>query len=206
MDRETHTSPSTIVLTSYQCNNAFLMAKVASLYLRRGDRIADVTYGKGIFWKQLDLTQYDFHPSDRLTVPEHRYDFRSLPYRSGDFDVHVFDPPYTHDPSSRLDYRNHETTKGFSHDAIIQLYRDGMFEGHRILRPGGLMLVKCKDEIERGRQRMSHIEIHDIAVTELGMVVEDLFVLSQKHPLIRFGRPRHARKNHSYLWLFTKND
>ena len=57
------------VLTSSQCNNDHLMAEVARLYLRTGDRIADVTFGKGRFWRKVDLGQYDFHPSDLLTVP-----------------------------------------------------------------------------------------------------------------------------------------
>jgi hypothetical protein len=196
------------VLTSYQSNNDHLMAQVARLYFRPGDRIADVTFGHGRFWRQIDLTQYDFHPSDLLTVPDRSYDFGHLPYRSADFDVHVFDPPYIHSPRAgrflEEDYRNHATTRGFSHDDIISLFRDGMTEGHRILKPGGLMLVKCRDEIESGRQRMSHIEIHDIAVGELRMEVQDLFVLMQKQPLLHFGRSLHARKNHSFLWVFRK--
>jgi hypothetical protein len=198
------------VLTSYQCNNDFLMAQVARLYFSPGDRIADVTYGSGVFWRGVDLAQYDFHPSDLLTVPDHPYDFRRLPYRSREFDAHVIDPPYMHHPSysrrriHNADYKNAETTRGFSHEDIIRLYREGMVEGHRILKPGGLMLVKCKDEIEGGRQRMSHIEIRDIAVNDMGMAVHDLFILTQKHPLVHFGRSRHARKNHSYLWVFRK--
>jgi phage N-6-adenine-methyltransferase len=196
------------VLTSYQSINDHLMAQVARLYFRPGDRIADVTYGTGRFWRQVDLTQYDFHPSDLLTVPDHPYDFRYLPYRSGDFDVHVLDPPYIHHPPARRylcsDYKNYDTTKGLSHGDIVQLYRDGMIEGHRILRPGGLMLIKCKDEMEGGRQRMSHIEVHDIAVHELAMEVRDLFVLTQRVLLVRFRHDNHARKNHSYLWVFKK--
>jgi phage N-6-adenine-methyltransferase len=196
------------VLTSYQCNNDYLMAQVARLYLRPGHRIADVTFGQGVFWKEIDLGQYEFHPSDLLTVPEHPYDFRSLPYRSEDFDVHVLDPPYIHNPRARRhlegDYRNYETTRGFCHDDIIRLFRDGMIEGYRILKFGGLMLVKCRDEIESGRQRMSHIEIHAIAVGELRMEVQDLFVLMQKQPPLPFGRLQHARRNHSYLWVFRK--
>jgi phage N-6-adenine-methyltransferase len=196
------------VLTSYQSNNDHLMAQVARLYFRPGDRVADVTYGTGRFWRLTDLTPYDFHRSDLLTVPDHPYDFRSLPYRSGDFDVHVFDPSYMHHPPARRylcsDYRNYDATRGLSHGDIIHLYRDGMTEGYRILKPGGLMLVKCKDEIERGRQKMSHIEIHDIAVHELGLEAEDLFVLTQKILLARFRHDNHARKNHSYLWVFGK--
>jgi len=100
---------------------------------------------------------------------------------------------------------NAETTKGYSHADIIQRYRDGMVEGFRILRPGGLMLVKCKDEIVAGQQKMSSIEIHNIAVIELGMNVEDQFVLLQPSPLLDFGRsPGHAKKNHSFLWVFRK--
>jgi phage N-6-adenine-methyltransferase len=202
------TIPGPPVVTSYQSNNDHLMAQVARLYFRTGDRIADVTYGRGRFWRLTDMTQYDFHPSDLLTVPERPYDFRDLPYRSREFDVHVFDPPYMHHPPARryldTDYKNSETTKGFSHDDIIRLYRDGMVEGWRILKPGGLMLVKCKDEIERGLSRMSHIELHDIALKELGMEVQDLFVLTQKVLLVRFRNNDHARKNHSYLWVFRK--
>ncbi len=75
----------------------------------------------------------------------------------------------------------------------------------RILKPGGLLLVKCQDEIESARQRMSHIEIHDIAVHELGLTVKDLFVVTPKtKPVVQFKRQRHARKNHSYLWVFRK--
>lgn len=201
-------APSSLVLSSYKSNNDFLIAQVARLYFRPGDRIADVTFGKGVFWRAIDVTQYDFQPSDLLTVPDRPYNFRNLPYRSEVFDVHVFDPPYMHNPKpgSYLDYKNYATTRGFSHEDIIQLYRDGMIEGCRILKPGGLMLVKCKDQIESGQQRMSHIAIHDIAVNDLQMEVQDLFVLTQKNsPMIQFLQaPQHAKKNHGYLWVFKK--
>lgn len=59
--------------------NADLIADAARLYLRPGDKVADVTYGRGVFWRKLDLTSVDFHPSDRITCPNAAYDFRHLP-------------------------------------------------------------------------------------------------------------------------------
>jgi hypothetical protein len=201
------------VLTSYQCNNDHLIAQVARLYFRPGDRIADVTFGEGRFWRKVDLSQYDFHPSDILTLPDRPYDFRHLPYPSCHFEIHVFDPPYIHQrrgqPRQRIhgaDYKNAETTGRFTYAEIIQLFRDGMAEGHRILKPGGLMLVKCQDQIdEKRRQRMAHMDVHKIATHELGMELEDQFVLTQPSPLLQFGRSdRHAKKNHSFLSVFRK--
>jgi hypothetical protein len=52
---------------------------------------------------------------------------------------------------------------------------------------------------------MSHIEIHDIAVKELQMEVLDFFVLTQKsNPVIQHKHQQHARKDHSYLWVFAR--
>jgi hypothetical protein len=67
------------------------------------------------------------------------------------------------------------------------------------------MLVKCQDMIVNGQQLMAHIDVHNLAVHELGMRVEDYFVLTQPSPLLQFGRsPGHAKKNHSFLWVFRK--
>ena len=89
-----------------------------------------------------------------------------------------------------------------SHAGIIQLYEAGMTEATRILKPSGLLLVKCQDEIESGRQQWSHIEVRDIAC-RLGMTIQDLFVVTPRHaPLIQNRNQKHARKNHSYMWVF----
>jgi hypothetical protein len=79
-----------------------------------------------------------------------------------------------------------------------------MVEGRRILRPGGLLWVKCSAEVESHRQRMGHIESLDIAVGELGMIVEDRFVLVRASPPPVQHRQRHSRKNLSYLWVFRR--
>ena len=183
------------VYTSVCGNNTDLMKQVASKYLKPGYRIADVTYGKGVFWKKINTTDYDLCPSDLITCPKAPFDFRSLPYPSGSFDAVVLDPPYMHHPGKvcfEANYRNSETTKGLDHAGIIGLYEDGMRECVRILKPGGLLLVKCKDEIESGRQRVSHFEVLEIAL-RLGMVAQDLFILT--HSATR-GFSGNSRNTH----------
>lgn len=177
------------------------------MYLKEGARIADVTYGKGVFWKHVHLDRFDFNPSDILTCPDFPFDFRDLPYKDKDFDCVVLDPPYCHNPGQLIvdaNYKNAETTKGMYHKDIIELYAAGMAEAYRILRVGGTLWVKCKDEIESSIQRWSHIELYEIAL-RLKFYAKDLFVLTQKsRPCIQHKKQQHARKNHSYLWVFKK--
>jgi len=186
------------------------MAEVARLYLKDGSKVADITYGKGVFWKEIDQSHFELFASDLLTCSDCPYDFINLPYNDKEFDIVVFDPPYCHNPGHMItdkNYQNRATTRGFYHKDIIELYRLGMTEGVRILKKNGFLWVKCKDEIESSQQQMSHIEIHDIAVKELDLYVKDLFILMQKNrPVIQFKNQQHARKNHSYLWIFKKDE
>jgi hypothetical protein len=192
------------VFTSVCGDNAELMERIASLYFKPGYRIADVTYGRGVFWRDIDVTQFDFFPSDLKTCPQALHDCRHLPYPDAWFDVVIIDPPYMHGagpPGIERCYRNAET-QGLGHTGIMRLYKEGMAEGKRILKQDGLLLVKCQDEVESGNQRRSHIEVYEIA-RRSGMVDQDLFVLTRRHtPLIQSPKQRHARKNHSFMWLF----
>lgn len=200
--------PHAPIYTAVIGNNSELIRR-AEMYLKPGDKIADVTYGKGVFWNDIDRSKYDIHPSDIKTVPEHPHDFTNLPYTNDDFDVVAFDPPYSHNPGKNnpfeTQYKNRETTPGLDHAGIINLYRKGMREALRILKSGGLLWVKCQDEIQGGKQRPSLIEIFNIATIELGMLYVDRFVVVNKNGLpIRFKNQKHARKNDSYLWIFQK--
>ena len=197
------------IFTAVRGTNATLMAKVAALYLMPGDIIADVTYGNGNFWRRLDMARYTLLASDLVTCPQAPYDLRALPYADQAVDHVVLDPPYlrgggTGSVPSQFErvYRNLQTTPAGGLDGIMALYRAGMQEAWRVLRPGGLLWLKCQDQVDHGRQAWTHIELYDAGV-QLGFQGRDLFVLVTGPRPMPY-RQRYARRNHSYLWIFQK--
>lgn len=153
----------------------------------------------------MNLHDYRFHKSDKITCPSSPHDFQRLPYTDRFFDVVVFDPPYAHHAAGmRIEpcYNNSSTAPRLCHRGILEVYQRGMTEAVRVLRAGGTLWVKCSDEVESGRQKRSHIEVFEIA-RALGLEDQDLFVLMQQGPPVTNGRrQQHARKNCSFLWVF----
>ena len=53
-----------LVLSAYQAPNEDVFPKILALYVPKGSVVADVTYGKGVFWKNVELGRYRLLPSD----------------------------------------------------------------------------------------------------------------------------------------------
>jgi hypothetical protein len=176
-----------------------------------------MTYGQGRFWRDVALDRYRFTSMDIDPIGQVQADIRKLPFADASFDIAVLDPPYVHNAGTRnphdygattTRYNGHATTAGMYNLDIMALYQAGMGEAFRVLNPeGGQLWVKCKDEVEREVQRWSHIRIYQMAL-ELGFCARDLFVLTGMTAPQRWpGRvQRHARKLHSYLWVFARPD
>ena len=62
--------------------------------MRQAAEVADVTYGLGVFWRNIPAGLYDLLPSDI----EDGVDCRALPYADNSMACVVLDPPYMHSP------------------------------------------------------------------------------------------------------------
>jgi hypothetical protein len=78
-------------------------------------------------------------------------------------------------------------------------------EAFRVLKKGGVLIVKCQDEVSAGKQWLTHVEIIN-EYEAYGFYTKDLFVVVRNNrPVIsRLKKQVHARKNHSYFLIFTK--
>ena len=185
-------------MTAMIGTNADLFPQILRLHVPEGSVIADVTYGRGVFWRKVDLSKYVLKASDL----KDGVDFRSLPYGDGSVDALVCDPPFMHDGKTvhealHKNYRNrHEPNT--SHESVIRLYNGGILEAARVLKKKGILIIKCQDETESSKQRLSHVEIIQL-LKLLGFEILGLFVLVRdRNPIMRHDHQRSARKNHSY--------
>ena len=213
---------SNLVVSAYVADNSDVFPQVLKLHVPEGARIADVTWGKGVFWNKIDTSRYTVAPSDIATG----VDCRNLPYEDESFDCVVLDPPYmegfyreakeqkagsgTHKSFSRA-YSNgsevdtkHKGTRKW-HRAVVDMYLEASREAYRVLHDKGILIVKCQDAVSANRQWLTHVEIIN-ECEKMGFYSKDLFVV------LRTGRPAvsrmkkqvHARKNHSYFLVFVK--
>ncbi len=206
-------STNDLILSAHIGTNEDVFPVILDLHVKSGGAIAGVTYGKGVFWRKVDKKKYHLSKSDLSTG----IDCRDLPYKKESLDCVVLDPPYMHTPGGTAHsnhqnfesyYKNNQTgnktTKKY-HEAVLDLYFEAGKEAKRVLRPKGVFIVKCQDEVCANKQRLTHVELINY-FEKLGFYAADIFVL------IRRGKPgvsvmlkqRHARKNHSYFLVFYK--
>lgn len=210
---------SDLLVSSHLGGNADLFPQILSLHVAEGSKIADVTYGKGVFWRKVETSRYDFHPSDLQTG----VDATQLPYGDSSFDAIVFDPPYIEGFYRRSEqqlagsgsyaafnrYYSNLPAGTVSplkyHDRVVDIYMRSAIEARRVLREGGVYIVKCQDEVSANRQKLTHVEII-YGLEGLGFYCKDLFVLTRTNSpgVSRLIKQEHARKNHSYFLIFRK--
>lgn len=216
---------SDLIFSAYQETNAEVFPKILELHVPLFSTVADVTYGKGVFWRNIPDGDYNVLSTDLKTG----VDCRELPYDPSSIDCVVLDPPYmegllrknnnhrggagTH-VSFREAYSDNgkaqisvKPTRARWHAAVLELYVDAGIEAYRVLRKHGVLIVKCQDEVSANKQWLTHVEII-LEYAKIGFYAKDLFVVMRKNKpgVSRIKKQIHARKNHSYFLVFIKTN
>ncbi len=209
---------SDVFVSAHVGGNAEVFPQILALHVPEGSTVADVTWGKGVFWQRVPTGQYVVKATDIAMG----VDCRALPYSDSVVDCVVLDPPYMeglfrksndHMAGSgshaafRRNYSNGTPTKGGPkwHDAVLDLYFAAAREAYRVLRDKGVLIVKCQDEVSASTQRLTHVELIN-EYEGMGFYTKDLYVVvRQNRPVVsRLKKQVHARKNHSYFLVFVK--
>jgi len=227
-------STNELIHSAYLANNDDVFPEILKIYVKKQSVIAEVTYGKGVFWKKVKLEDYQIRFSDLKTkdLPDYvqgGVDSRKLPYEENTFDAVVFDPPYMHTPGGTAHnghqnfenyYQNNaeqdaqiqqEINRDYNgtppkyHDLVLDLYYRSAREAFRVLKNKGIYIVKCQDEVCANKQRLTHIEI-TVELAKYGFICEDMFIVVRKNKpgVSRIKNQYHARKNHSYFMVYRK--
>jgi DNA modification methylase len=207
-----------LIYSAHTCNNSPVFKDILKLHVPDNSTIADVTYGKGAFWRSVDDTKYDLLATDLKTGT----DCRSLPYDDNSIDCVVLDPPYIEgffrrNKSQMAGSGSHSTFQEYYstenktdggpkyHAAVLDLYFNAGVEAKRVLKKNGVLIVKCQDEVSANKQCLTHVEIIN-EFEKYGFYTKDLFVVvrNNKPGVSRIKKQVHARKNHSYFLVFIQ--
>jgi len=167
----------------------------------------DPCYGKGNFYKNVPEPLYKIDINGQ-NAPEG--DSRKLPFPDNSIKSIIFDPPFlaTTRPSLKKDTGN-IINKQFSvypsEKELFEFYCDSLLEFYRLITQKGWLIIKCQDKVSSGKQYFSHIYIHNMALS-LGFYPKDLFIYIKNNRIVADWQKnqQHARKFHSYFWIFQK--
>lgn len=195
--------------------NAELIADVARLYLDDDMLMLDPTYGRGTWWKKWrprHLVTVDLYKSADLCA-----DFRDLPFDDASFDAVAFDPPYvcaggrTTTGMADMHDRYGLTLAPTTARGVQETINEGLAEMHRVVKPGGLVLVKMQDYVSSGSLWLGtfHTMNHALGI---GFKVVDRFEhITKPRPQPKRqradGTPTkqlHARRNLSTLFVLKR--
>lgn len=186
-------------------SNGHLIADVVELgYIQPDDTVLDVTYGRGNWWTRHRPTHLVEHDLALDGV-----DFRDLPESDGSVDVVAFDPPYvpqggtTHEETHEFRDRFGLNGAPTNRLELTELILDGFAECCRVVRPGGIVLVKCQP-FQSGK-KFHHVPAIVIGYAEdLGVSLIDELVHRRNTGPTSCDRFNHSRSNRSHLLVFRR--
>lgn len=197
----------TVLAATAWPTNADLIADCAVLgYLSDTDHVLDPTYGRGKWWTKWRPEKLTHH-----NRTEDGSDFRELPYATGTFDAIAYDPPYVcvggRDTSGLPDYLDRYGMGDAPSSPVLlqRLINWGLTEMHRLVKPGGIVLVKCQDYVSSGKLWLGthHTLTHALA---LGFeCVDRLEHIGSARPQPPGRRQVHVRRNLSTLFVLRKS-
>lgn len=194
------------LIKSISFSQTAILKSIIYLYLPGGKIQVDPCYNKGGFYQSGEIPEpdYIFDIEESYEKPETR-DCRNLPYFDNVINSIIFDPPFLTYPGKKLIKGMKRFGSFRTQRELSRMYRQSEKEFYRVLRPGGILIVKCQDGTYGPYFVCTHVNDVINPCVELGFRQLDLFILLSKgRAENRKGTQRMSRKYHSYFIVFEK--
>jgi hypothetical protein len=190
------------VIKSIGYDQIDILQDIMTLYCPQGFE-CDPTYSVGNFYKSIipePIYKSDINPQCPGVI---KADVIDLPLHSNSISSVLFDPPFVHSRSKKLEKMKQRFSAFFwNTKQLLTFYEIATREISRILKSKGIFVFKCQDCID-DKNYFIHIDVYNYAC-KYGFKALDLFILLAKSRIINFKQQQHARKYHSYFWVFQK--
>lgn len=200
------TSKWKAVIKSVSDNQDEILFNILRLYVGESSFDCDLTYSVGVFYRNLPQPsmKYDKYPQlDDVLYLEQAYDIEN-----GSLHSVVVDLPFIV-KNSEKDAQSSMIAQRFncfySVEELYQANVDMLNLAYCKLQKGGYLLMKTMDFVYGTKQYWVSNFVQDKAAAT-GFILEDTFILVSKHKILsaKIGEQRHARKFHSYFFVFKK--
>ena len=150
------TSQNMFIIETCSENQSEIINSIIELYCPSGIDL-DPTYSTGVFYKHVPEPKLKFDIEVQATgVIE--CDCRHLPLADCSQQTIMFDPPFI--CGSRANGKLGIIKERFGYyknvPELLKFYEESITEFYRLLAPGGILIFKCQDTIDSGKQYLNH--------------------------------------------------
>lgn len=196
------------MITNFRGDQNEVLRSILNLYLPGSSTFdADITYGSGGFYKggiPRPPICFDKQPRFNFVVEANSTELdKHVPLSS--LRSIVYDPPYIHAPGKESimgqRFGGYKSYKERDAD-----YIETLASAHKVLKENGILVFKCQDIVEGGRQYFNHCKVWYWATENGDWEVEDLFMTHNPRVIKGWnhGVQQHARKVVCYFWVLKK--
>ncbi len=199
------TKPSTVI-KSVSDSQDEILCNILRLYIRKDTFDCDLTYSVGNFYKEIEKPElkFDRHPQVEGVLPL----CKAADIVQGALHSVVVDLPFIVNSNAKCNLKSKLVDRFDCFQTVDELYKANDYMiglAHEKLANGGFLVVKTMDVCGPNGQVWVSNYVHNKAV-KCGFTLEDIFILvaRTKYLFARGSKQRHARKYHSYFFVFKK--
>lgn len=201
-------NPSTVIRSVSESQDEIL-CNILKLYVKTKTFDCDLTFSKGNFYHVIDVPQLKFDINPQTEGVKHLSEAYDIP----SYSLHsiIIDLPFIVNANNKGNFSNcSKIAKRFnffqSEEELYKTYENMINLAYDKLSKGGFFVVKLMDVCGPNGQIWISNYVQNKA-KEYGFIHDDTFILiARTKYLYSNGRQqRHARKYHSYFFVFRKS-